>query len=55
MTVLKYLMSTGVCTTGELIEFKKGDPTGKEYQKLRAMAEEEMKNKGIEIEEPSAK
>jgi hypothetical protein len=55
MTVLKYLMSTGVCTTAELIAFKKADPTGEEYRKLAAMAAEEMQSKGIEIEVADAK
>ena len=53
MTTLKYLMSTGVCTTAELIAFKKADPTGEQYRQLSAMAREQAKNQGIEIEDPS--
>lgn len=55
MTVLKYLIATGVCTTAELIAFKKADPTGVEYRGLMAMAEEEMRSKNIEIEGTDAK
>ena len=54
MTVLKFLMSTGVCTTGELIAFKKADATGDDYRKLREMAIEQMKARGIPIEESDA-
>jgi hypothetical protein len=51
MTILKYLLSTGVCTTSELIHFKKNDPTGKEYQSLVAMAKEQAKFLNIAIED----
>lgn len=51
MTVLKYLMSTGVCTTAELIAFKKADVTGKDYRELTAMAREQAQNQGIAIED----
>ena len=53
MSTLKYLMSTGVCTTAELIAFKKADPTGNEYRSLAAMAREQAQNQGITIEDPA--
>jgi len=55
MTVLKYLMSTGVCTTAELIAFKKADPTGADYRALVAMATAQAQNEGVELEVADAK
>jgi hypothetical protein len=49
MTVVKYIMSTGVCNTGELLALKREFP--KDYEGLAQMARDEMKAKGIEIEE----
>lgn len=49
MTVVKYIMSTGVCNTGELLALKREYP--KDYADLAQMAREEMTAKGIEIEE----
>lgn len=54
MTTLKYLMSTGVCTTAELISFKKNDVSGKDYKELCAMAREQAKNQGVELEDATA-
>lgn len=51
MTVLKYLMSTNVCTTAELIAFKKADVTGDDYRSLVKMAREQAKFQGIELED----
>lgn len=49
MTVVKYIMASGVCTTAELLALKRNNP--KDYQDLRAMAEHEMRHNGIEITE----
>jgi len=55
VTVLKYRISPGVCTTAELIAFKKLDPTGAEYRALAQLALDEMKHKGIEVDAPEVK
>ena len=49
MTVLQFLTSPiyGCCTTGELMAFNRLHKD--DYMTLRKWAEEEMKNRGIEI------
>jgi hypothetical protein len=49
MTIVKWLMSTGVCTTAELLALKRENPA--DYVRLAEMAMEEMKAKNIPIEE----
>ena len=49
MTIVKYLLSTGVCTTAELLAYRKEDKDG--YDKLIAMAQEQARNQNIVIEE----
>ena len=50
MTSLKYLMQTGVCTTSELIAFKKENPP-KEYNDLILAAKAQAKNLNIVLED----
>jgi hypothetical protein len=50
MTVIKYIMSTGVCTTSELLAIKRENP--KDYDILVVWAREQAANLGVEIEEP---
>jgi hypothetical protein len=50
MTSLKYLMSTGVCTTAELIAFKKENPP-EEYAKLIQATKAQAKNLNIVLED----
>lgn len=52
MTVLKYLLASGVCTTSELLKFKREDPKG--YVGLIEMARGEMVHNGVEVEEAKA-
>lgn len=49
MTIMKYLISTGVCTTSELLALKKNDP--KVLDSLVEDAKAQAKNLGIEITE----
>lgn len=49
MTILKYILSTGVCTTGELLSIKKVDPDG--YNTLVKWAREQAANEAVEITE----
>jgi len=53
MTVSKFLTSQeyGCATSGELIGFSRIDPEG--FKLLKVWAEEEMKNRGIEVEKPA--
>lgn len=52
MTIVKYLLSTGVCTTAELLKLKQQHPA--DYDGLIRMAHEQAKNLNVEIESPSA-
>ena len=47
MTLLQYLLKTGVCTSMELLQFKKQDDAG--YQTLMQYAREQAVIEGIEI------
>jgi hypothetical protein len=49
MKALAYLMNTKVCTTRELIEFKKDHP--QDYAGLIQMAKEQAKNEGTILED----
>lgn len=49
MTVIKYIMASGVCKTGELLALKREFP--KDYEDLRLAAAEEMRHNGIEVTE----
>lgn len=51
MNLLQFLTSKefGCCTTGELMAFNKADKAG--YLKLREWGEQEMKNRGMVVEE----
>lgn len=49
MTIVKYILSTGVCSTKELLDLKREDPKGYEY--LRKCAAEQAANLGVEITE----
>lgn len=51
MTALKYLLSTGVATTTEIMALNREDKAG--YQLLMKWAKEQAKNQGVEIEEPA--
>jgi len=53
MTTAKYLLSTGVCTTAEMLELKRIDPAG--YEKIIQWTREQAKNLGIELETPPTK
>ena len=48
MTVVQFIMSTGVCTSTELLTLKKNNPA--DYIKLTDMAREQMIANNIEIE-----
>lgn len=50
MTPMKYILSTGVCTTSELLQFNKQDPQG--YKKLIEWAQDQAKNQGVALEAP---
>lgn len=49
MTALKYLMSTGVCTTAELIALKKDSQV--DYENLIQSARNQAKNLNIVLED----
>lgn len=49
MTILKYILSTGVCTTAELLQLKREDEAG--YNWLVQAAREQAQNLGVEITE----
>lgn len=49
MTLLKYVTTSGVCTTAELLNLKRNDPAG--YDILLKFAAEEMAHNNIAIEE----
>ena len=51
VTVLKYIIQSKICNTGELLAMKREDPAG--WEKIRQWAEEEMKHNNIEIETES--
>ena len=51
MTTAKYLLSTGVCTTAEMLALKREDPAG--YEKIIQWTREQAKNLGIELELPT--
>ena len=53
MTVVKYIMQSGVCTTAELLALKRNHP--KDYEDLRQMAEEEMRHNGVEVTSEESK
>ena len=53
MTVVKYIMASGVCKTGELLALKREYPAA--YFVLREMAEEEMRRNGISIDAENTK
>lgn len=48
VTLPKYILSTGVCTTSELIQFAKSDPSG--YAVFLIWAREQAANLGVAIE-----
>ena len=48
MTLPKYILSTGVCTTAELIAFAKTHPL--DYAKFCIMARDQAKVQGVAIE-----
>ena len=48
MTVIKYLMSTSVCTTGELLALKREHPA--DYNELIDISKKEMVLKEIPID-----
>ena len=50
MTQLKYIMASGVCKTGELLELKRNNPD--DYDILVKWAEEEMRFNNIPIDVP---
>jgi hypothetical protein len=49
MTIVKYIISTGVCTSGELIRLARENKS--DYESLIKMAREQMTAEGVEIEE----
>lgn len=53
MTVLKYVLTSKVCSTGELLSYKRQDPKG--YATFVEMAKGEMVHNGISVEEATAK
>ena len=48
MTILKYILQTGVATAGEIISLKREDPDG--YTTLVQWAKEQAAHNGIVIE-----
>lgn len=53
MTLIKYLMSLGACTTGELLQLKREDPKG--YATVVQWAKEQAAHNNIELEETPTK
>lgn len=49
MTVLKYLMQTGVATSAEIIKLKNEHP--KDFEDVKDIARQQMLSEGIEIED----
>lgn len=53
MTIAKYILSTGVCNTSELLAFRREDMPG--YQLFIQWAKEQAAHNGVTIEETPAK
>lgn len=53
MTLVKYLMSLGACTTGELLALKREDPKG--YTTIVQWTKEQAAANGIVLEESPLK
>ena len=53
MTPLKYITESKICTTGELLAFKREYPT--DFEILIRWAREEMEHLGIQVDEPNTK
>lgn len=53
MTIVQYLMASGVCTSGELMAYAKQDKEG--YNTLKRYAVEQAANEGITLSETAAK
>ena len=49
MTIAKYILSTGVCNTNELLALRREDPEG--YATFIRWAKEQAGNLGVDIEE----
>jgi len=51
MTAIKYLLSTGVATTAEIMQLNREDKPG--YKLLMQWAKEQAEKQGVTIEEPA--
>lgn len=53
MTALKYITESKICTTAELLNFKREFP--KDFDTLLQWAKEEMEHNGVTVDAPNVK